>query len=107
MTRLLIVLQPAIQDITEAVDYYQAQGGADVAERFRHAIRSTLVTIQERPGLGAIQPRVPSRLRGCRRWHVAAPFDKLQVFHRSSKTRVEVLRVLHGARDIDRVIAEG
>ena len=106
MTRLLVVRPPAIQDITETVDCYLAQGGAGVAERFRRAIRTTLMTIQERPGLGSSQSRVPPRLRGCRRWRVAPPFDKLQVFYLFSNAMVEVLRVLHGARDIDHLLAD-
>jgi plasmid stabilization system protein ParE len=46
---------------------------------------------------------INERLRGLRRTLVRAPFQVYQVFYRVTDEEIEVLRVLHGSRDIHAV----
>jgi len=45
------------------------------------------------------------RLSGLRQWRVKG-FESYLIFYRPIPEGIEVLRVLHGARDIDRILDE-
>jgi toxin ParE1/3/4 len=56
------------------------------------------------PGIGERRETIQTRLSGLRLWQVEG-FEKHLIFYRLVKDEgVEIVRVLHGARDIDNVL---
>lgn len=96
----LVVRPEAEADIDAAAGFYASEGDVELGLRFFDAVQRTFDTLVGQPHLGRVQEWVASRLRGCRRWPVAQPFDVHQVFYLPSESRVEIVRVLHGARDV-------
>ena len=52
------------------------------------------------PGMGVSREYGNPRLKGMRMWPVPG-FKNYLIFYRATETELEVLRVLHGARDIE------
>jgi toxin ParE1/3/4 len=101
-----VVKRPhALQDLDEAAAYIQAQSGAQRAIRFLHAADSTFAQLAGMPGIGTrYEPHEP--LYAGLRFFPVARHRKYIVFYRPITGGIEVLRVLHGARDIQSILAE-
>ena len=67
---------------------------------FYEAVDRTLAALLQQPRRGAVQEWLTGTLAGCRRWPVTRPFQVHQVFYLTNGARLEVVRVLHGARDL-------
>ncbi len=102
----LVVKRPrAVQDLDEAAAYIQAQSGPQRAIRFLRAADSTFAQLAGMPGIGTrYEPHVP--LYGGLRFFPVTRHRKYLVFYRPIAGGIEVLRVLHGARDIDSILVE-
>ncbi len=72
----------AIADILEQSDWYEAQADRSLAQRWEEAVTATL-----------------------RRMPVAG-FAKHLIFYQSSERKILVLRVVHGARDLESLFSE-
>ena len=55
------------------------------------------------PGLGERRQTANPRLEGLRVWRIQG-FEKHLIFYRPVDDGIEIVRVLHGARDIDRLL---
>jgi len=75
----------------------------EVAHEFGRAAEAAFGEILRQPHLGRAQEWLASRLRGCRRWRVAKPFQVYQVFYWVTDDAVDIVRVLHGSRDLEAV----
>lgn len=89
-------------DLVEHV-IYLAQRNPDIAERFIDAVEVAFQKLAIAPLIGAEQDFQSPRLAGIRRWFVPG-FKHHLIFYRVTATTVEIVRVLHGARDIEAVI---
>ena len=90
----------AEQDIEEQVEYYLVVAGEPgVAERFSSSIEEALASIALHPEAGASYPSSSPPLEELRWWPIRGFPDQL-IFYRLVGDRVEVIRVLHGARDL-------
>ena len=58
------------------------------------------------PGIGERREPSNPQLAGLRVWRVEGSENHL-VFYRTNDGGIDIVRVLHGARDIDRVLEEG
>jgi toxin ParE1/3/4 len=99
----LRVLPEADADIDESALYYTGQAGIELGLRFYAATEETFAWILENPKGGAPREFLNPRLRGLRMWPVRG-FEKRLVFYRKIEGEVEIVRVLHGARDIEAVL---
>jgi toxin ParE1/3/4 len=72
------------------------------AERFLAAIESAYRQLAMTPEIGREHVTLNMRLDGVRVWLVR-PFHML-VFYRIAPRHVEIIRVLHGARDVDLIL---
>ncbi len=76
-----------------------------MADRFFARAEATLVRLASMPGIGT--PYEPDEaLYADLRYLPVDRFRKYLVFYRSVPGGIEVLRVLHGARDISGILAE-
>lgn len=100
----VVVLARAGQDIDDVVAGYLAEAGVDVAQRFADALAGAFELLARNPGLGALRYASVLGLPGMRCWPLR-PWPHL-VFYVERQRQLQVVRVLHGARDIPASLAE-
>lgn len=77
----------------------------DAAERFLAAIIQAYERVASHPGIGSPCEFLVDILAGVRRWRVSG-FPNYLIFYRMRAGSIEILRVLHGARNIEKVLME-
>ncbi|AHF91299.1 plasmid stabilization protein [Opitutaceae bacterium TAV5] len=82
----------ALADATSIQDYI-AQDSPGAAVRWLDALEQLLSRLAENPQMGRPREELRPRLR-------SIPLGRYVVFYRESKRGVEIIRVLHSARDI-------
>lgn len=103
MTFQLFVRNRATQDLRGQADYILVQGNREAAERFLEFAESAFALLAITPNMGKVVPlRSPSGGE-VRQWRIKGFKDYL-IFYRVEGERVEVLRVLHGARDLEGIL---
>lgn len=90
----------AVADILEQADWYELQSGPKLATRWDRAVTSTIVRISTAPKSGALCRFKAEQLEGTRRVPVAG-FPKHLVFYQIEPKGIFVLRVVHGARNLE------
>jgi toxin ParE1/3/4 len=95
----------ALADILEQSDWYETQGDRSLAQRWEEAVTATLLRIAQRPRIGSRCSFTADELRGTRRLPVA-DFAKHLVFYQSRERKILVLRVVHGARDLESLFSK-
>jgi toxin ParE1/3/4 len=100
-----VIIEPAAdQDLRDQFDYI-AQDSLDAALRFLDAASSTFEELVRMPGMGVPQQFTNPRLASIRRWPIR-DFERYLIFYRETEDGIEVLRVLHSARDIQRILGD-
>ena len=94
----------ARQDLIESYAYIGTDN-LDAAERFHAAAQETIKRIGENPRIGRPREYSDRRLQGIRSWPVLG-FENWLVFYRLLPDSIEILRVIHGARDLNAVLGE-
>lgn len=97
--------QLAISDILEQADWYELQSGEELAQRWQTAVTSTLLRIHKAPNSGTPCRFRMTELRGIRRVFIAG-FPRHLVFYQVEKGAVLILRIVHGARDLESLFSE-
>jgi toxin ParE1/3/4 len=97
----------AVADLVEHAEFIKNNTSATMAARFLVAAESTFGRLAEMPEMGRPFLARRRRLAGVRVFPVRA-FRKHLVFYRplARERGVEVIRVLHAARDINAVLGE-
>jgi toxin ParE1/3/4 len=93
-------------DVTGQFGWYVDAGGEALAWRFFTAVDLTLEKLSRQPDLGRVRHFKNPVLQGLRSFRVEPPFDRLLIFYRSTETALQVWRLMHGARDLPRRLAE-
>jgi toxin ParE1/3/4 len=93
-------VSPQAEADVVAVACYIAESNADAGERFVDAAYATFRFLTTQPELGRPRRFPNSALTGLRSWRVAQ-FTRYLIFYRYQDGIVEILRVIHGARDLD------
>ena len=94
----------AVADLFDIAAYI-ADHNPDAGRRFLAAADEELLRIAENPGIGRLRQLRARRLKGFRSWPIRG-FRRYLVFYRATADEVEVFRVLHGARDLERALVE-
>jgi toxin ParE1/3/4 len=101
--RVPVQVRPRAQlDIDDAIDRYLEEAGAGAAVRFADAVVEAFDLLERNPGLGS--PREGFGLPGLRAWPMR-PWPYLVFYIRGPRV-LDLVRVLHGARDIPATLAE-
>ena len=93
-------------DTDSAADYYAREAGLDNALRFLDALDRAYERLRRHPCIGAEVRPSRARLTGLRFWPVPG-FERYLVFYLPSSDLVEVIRVLHTARDLSELLGVG
>ena len=92
-------------DLLEQFVYFGEQGGVDLAERYLAAVEATCRQLLGHPHSGVLYDSGIERLTELRRFPVKG-FEAYIIFYlRKQGGGLDVIRVLHGARDIDGIFA--
>ena len=95
----------ARQDLVDIFRHYAREAGFRVAQRFMAQAEATFARLAAMSGMGTPYQHDHSALATLRYIPVSR-FRKYVIFYRPVTDGIEVLRVLHGARDIDNMLAE-
>jgi toxin ParE1/3/4 len=90
--------QQANRDVDEAIEYYRAEASDRVALSFIDALEQAYRHIARHPLSGSSRYAVELNLPGLRAWPLRR-FPHL-VFYVKTMDRIDIWRVLHGARDV-------
>jgi toxin ParE1/3/4 len=94
------VSRAAVRDFDDIDEYLAAQGGLDLAERFNRAAQETFRFLLRLPGLGVANDFGNPELAGLRMQPVRR-FRNYLIFYRPTEDGIDIVRVLHGSRDLD------
>ncbi|MFZ0313436.1 MAG: type II toxin-antitoxin system RelE/ParE family toxin [Candidatus Korobacteraceae bacterium] len=95
----------AVADILAQADWYELQSDRRLAKRWERAVTSSLLRLVKTPRAGALCGFKADALRATRRLPVTG-FSAHLIFYKVSGNQIHVLRVVHGARDLDRLFSE-
>jgi toxin ParE1/3/4 len=94
-------------DLTAQWVWYAENAGVEVADRFLEAAEKTLTLLSTQPETGAQFFVSKVELQGMRRFPVSDGFEKILLFYFPLEDGVDLVRVVHGSRDLERLLAEG
>jgi toxin ParE1/3/4 len=86
-------LSPAARSDLDEIWFYIAQDDPEAADKFIRAIVSRFPKFAAMPELGRQREELSPRLR-------SFPVGRYVIFYRPMKNGIEIVRVLHGARDL-------
>ena len=91
-------------DVDKIADYI-GERNVSAGRRFIHAARREFKFLADSPLAGAIRQTAPRQLKGLRSWPIKK-YRNYLIFYLPREHGVEIVRVLHGAQDVDRVLGE-
>lgn len=77
-----------------------------MALRFIEAVDAAFRRLADTPEIGRLREFRNQRLAGLRSWPVPG-FEKHLIFYRVDEESVEIVRVVHGARDLALALEDG
>ena len=89
----------AVEAIGEQAEYIAGDSEA-AAERYVEAVEKTFRDLERMPGMGHRYETENPKLHDIRVWAVSG-YRNYLVFYRQVEDGVEILTVIHGARDIE------
>jgi toxin ParE1/3/4 len=89
-------------DTDEQADYI-AQDNMDAADRYLDAVELAVLSLGNKPNRGTLYRTQNPKLKGLHRLAVPG-FKNYLIFYYDRPTHVEVVRILHGARDLPTVL---
>jgi toxin ParE1/3/4 len=93
----------ADRDLDEQAAYLAREASLDTALRFYDAVAATFENIARTPGIGERWESANPRLSGVRVRRVEG-FENHLIFYRAAGSGIEIVRVLHGARDLESIL---
>ena len=95
----------ARQDLVDVFRHYAREAGMRVADKFLDEAEAAFARLAAMPGIGTPYEHENPALSGLR-FLPLSRFRKYIVFYRPVDEGVEIVRVLHGARDVYGILAE-
>lgn len=94
MAAAALISPEALQDMSDIHNY-----DPDAADRVESAFEANVDLLATQPEIGQLMPR----LRGLHMW-VVTEFPNYLIFYRQRDGMVEIVRLLHGARDLRSIL---
>ncbi|HMV49733.1 MAG TPA: type II toxin-antitoxin system RelE/ParE family toxin [Blastocatellia bacterium] len=94
--------EKALEDLADLA-FYIANDDADAADRFLDAFEASIAQLSQMPYLGVAHPAGNPALFGLRRWPIKE-FAKHLIFYLVFEDTIDIVRVLHAARDLERIL---
>ena len=93
----------AWREINAQLDYFEEQVGLETAERFFDQMISSFDDLSQMPRMGVRCGFRKRAIRRLRRWPVKG-FENWLIFYQPRRDGVEIVHVMHGARDIESLL---
>jgi toxin ParE1/3/4 len=90
-------------EINAELDYLEEQAGLETAERFLDHLISSFKLLASTPKIGVRCGFSKPATRRLRRWPVN-DFENWLIFYQPKVYGVEIVHVMHGARDIEKLL---
>lgn len=100
----MLLSEVAVADILEQADWYESQADQKLAKRWEKSVTSALLRISGKPNAGKLCDFSAEELKGVRRSPVPG-FPKHLIFYRVREEEILVLRVVHGARNLENLFS--
>jgi toxin ParE1/3/4 len=97
-----LVVRPLAKSDLDEQSLHIAKDSVNAALRFLDAADSAFDRLRSFPGVGTRRQFLHSDLKDVRSWPIPE-FEKHVIFYRVSPGLVDILRVVHTARDLDRI----
>jgi len=94
----------ALRDLEDIADYI-AKDNPRTALRFLSAAERTFTLLADQPQMGTAYETDDGELSDLRRFPVAG-FQNYLIFYKGSEEGIQVVRIIHGAREIPNVLDE-
>ena len=104
MSRKLTIRSRATQDLRQQANYILSNGSVSAAENFLELAEATFAQILIVPRIGKSVDFVSDRMGEIRQWRIKN-FQDYLVFYRVQDEQIEILRVLHGSRDLEGILS--
>ena len=104
MTAQILRTDAALRDLDQHATFIQ-RDSPQAAIRFLDAAEASFRLLADMPELGERQQFEQEKLAGLRAWQVRG-FENYLIFYQPVEHGIEVIRVLHAARDIAAVFQE-
>ncbi len=101
-----IFLPAARQDILQQYAYYVEQGVPAAADRFLEAVSYSIDSLMAAPDAGAPRVLGHPQLAGLRSWRVRG-FEDIRLYYLVRQDVLQIIRVLHGRRDVGAMFERG
>ena len=101
-TPRLLLSDAAIADILEQAEWYAEQADSTLATRWERAVTRTVLRAFEAPRTGAPCTFQAPELYDVRKMAITG-FPRHLMFYRLREGEFEILRVVHGTRDLERL----
>lgn len=105
MKRRIVVRPAAESDLESQADYLAAHGNLETGIRFYSAAEETFDLLANQPEMGRATEFQGPLLAGIRMLPLKG-FPKHLVFYKPFENTIEIIRVVHGARDIESLFEE-
>jgi toxin ParE1/3/4 len=94
------------RSVTDVIEHalFIAREQPDAARRFVDAAEDAIAKLAIMPHMGAARESSDPKLAGLRQWPIKG-FRNFLIIYRPLRDGIVIVRVLHGAQDIDQVIA--
>ena len=103
MKRLRLAISDAAAfDILEQAAWYESQSGENLAIRWQRAVTVSILNAWKDPNIGSPCNFKSEELRDIRRVSIEG-FSKHLIFYRVQADELLVLRIVHGARDLEKL----
>jgi toxin ParE1/3/4 len=99
--------EAAKRDLIRQWVWYAENASIEVADRFLQATESTLAVLSAQPESGTRAFLTKPELKGIRRFPIGDGFEQILLFYFPLHDGVELVRVVHGHRNLERLLREG
>lgn len=91
-----------LADLDIQFRWYETEASADVAWRYLLAVDRAIEELAGQPDLGRKRHFQHPELLGLRSYYAARPFHRHLIFYRHDEVSLDLMRGMHGARDLPR-----
>ncbi len=99
--------EAAKRDLIAEWVWYAGNASTELADRFLQAVGRTLSLLAAQPESGIPSFIRKPELQGMRRLPVSGGFEKILLFYFPLQDGIDLVRVVHGGRDLAQILAEG
>jgi toxin ParE1/3/4 len=96
----IVLSDLAVADILEQADWYRVKSGHPLTNRWDKAVTATVLRALTNPASGKLCSFKSPELRNVRSLPIGG-FPKHLFFYQARRSEIHVLRVVHGARDLE------